>query len=256
MSQPPDKERKDERPKGRRRRANRRQARGPELTERDREIVRWITRHGLVTAELVGRRFFWRPDTKSYGQWATYRRLRALQTLGLVLADKPYANKPEVFRVTREGARLADVGLRPAPLVLSQLDHTIALVWLTEYLLADPKNKGAELETERELRAVRYREFREGARSPAHGRAPDAILRIPARSAGAQGIKTVAVELDLSRKDRRTRERMILQYDQEPDVSEVWWFVTPPRVDATQSVVRELRADNRIKVFGYGPRRD
>jgi hypothetical protein len=138
-----------------------RRPRGPQLTERDYEILRWMTRHGVVTAELVGRRFFWRTERNDYGKWAAYRRLRALRELGLVLCDKPFANQPAALRVTREGARIADVGLRPAPLVLSELRHSLAVVTLAERLLFD--NPAAELTTERELRAQRYRERREGA---------------------------------------------------------------------------------------------
>jgi hypothetical protein len=130
---------------GRKRRAARR-ARGPQLTERDIEILRWITRHGVVTAELVGRRFFWRDEQETCGRWAAYRRLAALRELGLVLSDAPFAREPAVLRVTREGARIADVGLYPAPLVLSQLRHSLAVVALAEFLLA--QHGGAELVTE------------------------------------------------------------------------------------------------------------
>ncbi|MGC2372860.1 MAG: hypothetical protein WA484_03195 [Solirubrobacteraceae bacterium] len=225
-----------------------RRVRGPQLTERDGEILRWMTRHGVVTAELVGRRFFWRPGVNDYGKWAAYRRLRALRTLGLVLKDKTFVDHPEVLRVTREGARIADVGIRPAPLVLSQLRHSIAVVWLTEYLLAE--NADAELTTERELRAERYRELRDGTRETEHGRAPDALLRIPVKGAGAQGVMTVAVELDLTRKDRRAMERMVRQYDRER-VDRIWWYVTPARLERTRALVRELRADNRIEVRAW-----
>lgn len=76
-----------------RRRLAGRRACGSQLTPRDLEILRWITRHGVVTAELVGRRFFWRPKLSTYGQWAAYRRLRARQTLGL-LKEKPFAHRP------------------------------------------------------------------------------------------------------------------------------------------------------------------
>jgi hypothetical protein len=227
------------------RRQSGRRVRGPQLTERDHEILRWMTRHGVVTAELVGRRFFWRPAANDYGKWAAYRRLRALRELGLVLSNKPFADRPAVLRVTREGAEIADVGLRPAPLVLSELRHSLAVVWLTEYLLAE--NAGAELTTERELRAQRYRELRDGARQAEQGRAPDALLRIPTKGAGAQGVMIVAVELDLSRKDRRAMERMVRQYDREK-VDGVWWYVTPARLERTRALVRELRADDRIEV--------
>jgi hypothetical protein len=236
----------DRRPQGHRRTGRR--ARGPQLTERDGEIIRWITRHGAVTTELVGRRFFWRPGKKDYGKWAAYRRIRALRELGLVLSNKPFADQPAVLRVTREGARIADVGLRPAPLVLSELRHSIAVVWLTEYLLRE--NAGAELTTERELRAQRYRELRDGVREVEEGRAPDALLRIPTNGPGAQGVVTVAVELDLTRKDRRAMERMVRQYDYET-VDRVWWYVTPGRLDRTRTLVRELRADDRIEVRAW-----
>src|ERR1700683_4343699 len=213
------------------RRQSGRRVRGPQLTERDAEIIRWMTRHGLVTAELVGRRFFWRPAVNDYGKWAAYRRLRALRELNLVLSNKPYADQPAVLRVTREGARIADVGLRPAPLVLSELRHSLAVVWLTEYLLGE--NAGAERTTQRELRAQRYRELRDWTRGTEQGRAPDALLRIPTKGAGAQGVTTVAVELDLSRKNRRAMERMVRQYDREK-VDRVWWYVTPARLERTR----------------------
>jgi hypothetical protein len=207
-----------------------------------------MTRHGVVTAELVGRRFFWRSDATDYGKWAAYRRIRALRYLGLVLCDKPFAHQPAALRVTREGARIADVGMRPAPLVLSELRHSLAVVQLAERLLLD--NPGAELTTERELRVQRYRELRDGRRQAEHGRTPDALLHIPAKGAGAQGVMTVAVELDLTRKDRRAMERMVRQYDREK-VDRVWWYVTPARVERTRAFVRELRAADRIEVFEW-----
>lgn len=238
-----------DKPDGARHPANRRsgrRARGAQLTGRDEEIIRWITRHGVVTSELIGRRFFWRHDLKNYGRWAAYRRVRALRELGLILSDKPFADFPAALRVTREGARLADVGLRPAPLVLSELRHSIAVVALTEYLLAE--NAGAELTTERELRAHRYRELRAGTREPEEGRAADALLHIPSDGSDAGLSTTVALELDLSRKDRRAAERMIRQYDHEPDIDKIWWYVMPGRIDRTRSIVRDLNAEDRIEV--------
>jgi hypothetical protein len=246
VSTPSESEKPDgaRRPSGHRRTSRR--VRGPQLTERDREIIRWMTRHGVVTAELVGRRFFWRSTANDYGKWAAYRRVRALRKLGLILSDKPFADLPAVLRVTREGARIANVGLRPAPLVLSELRHSLAVVWLTEYLLAD--NAGAELTTERELRAQRYRELRDGTREAEEGRAADALLRIPRTGPGAERITTVAIELDLTRKDRRAMDRMVRQYDHENDIAKVWWYVMPGRVERTRALVSELNAEDRFEV--------
>ncbi len=201
--------------------------RGPQLTERDVEILRWITCHGVVTSELVGRRFLWRPELRTYGKRATYRRLAILQSLGLLIRSKPFAQRPEVIRVTEAGARIAGVGLAPAPLVLAELQHTLSIVWLAEYLLA--ANPGAELTTERELRADRYRE-RQNPVPARQRRIPDATLRIPAAGAGAQAVRTIAVELDRVRKDERAILSIIRAYDRDLTLDGVWWYVSPGRV--------------------------
>ena len=157
-----------------------------------------------------------------------------MERLGLILRDKPYAQEPAVLRVTREGARIADVGIRPAPLVLSQLRHTLAVVLLAEGLAA--QHRGSELLTERELRAERYRLRRQGV-DTSTGRTPDALLRIPAKGPGAQGITRVAVELDLARKDRRALERMVHQYDQEEGID--------ARLVVRDSAAREAHTSDR-----------
>lgn len=221
---------------------------GVQLTERDEEIVRWITQHGVVTAELVGWRFFWQPEKKTYAKWGAYKRLSTLQKIDLIRSDRPYAYEPAALRVTPEGAALADIGLKAAPLVLAQLRHTIAVVKLTETLMDD--YPGSELTTEREIRAERYREMRQGERRAGQGRIPDALLRVPTKGPGAQGVQTVAVELDLSRKDGRTMEQMIRQYDRER-VDKIWWYVSKDRVDNVRRVVRRLRADDRIEVRAW-----
>lgn len=241
-----DPQRKVQRGQGRAWRRGARRARSPQLTARDLDILRWIARHGVVTAELVGRRFFWRPERRDYGKWAAYRRLRALGELGYVQSNKPFAHRSAVLRVTREGARIADVGLRPATLVLAELEHTLALVALTEYLLFE--YRGAELTTERELRAQRYRALRDGVRETEVGRTPDALLRLPTKSSvGAQGVETVAIELDIKRKDRRTMESVVRRYDHEA-VDRVWWYVPRARVARTREVVELLHAEDRFEV--------
>lgn len=220
-------------------------ARRYQLTERDIEIVRWIARHGVVTRDLVGRRFFWRPDRAAYGQWASDRRLRALRDLGLIVASKPYANQPELLRVTADGARLAHAGVGPASPRLTDLRHTLAVVGLAEYLAAE--HPGSELITERELRAERFRRLRAGEDAQQLGRVPDAVLRIP--SAGAR-VTTVAIELDLSRKDRRQMLSMIRRYDRVA-VDTVWWYVKPVRLERVQALVRELGEQDRFRVLPW-----
>jgi hypothetical protein len=208
-----------------------------------------------VTPSLIGHRFFWRDERGTYGERAVRHRLAALSRLGLIIRDyNPFSaptlhgRREEIIRASREGARIADVGLRPAPFVVSELRHTIALVKLCETLLAN--NPTAELLTERELRAERYRDLRRGDREIGTGRAPDALLRIPTGEPSVRRVAVIAVELDMSRKDARAMERMLREYDRET-VDRVWWFVSADRLQRTRQFVKEMRRENRVQVFQW-----
>src|SRR5713101_6459930 len=160
---------------GRRRRLPSRQ--GPQVTDRDVEILGWIGRHGVVTPAQVARHFFTRDDG-TVGLWAAYRRLRKLEELKLIRQDRTFWREANVLRLTGAGARLADIDVGPAKLVLAEVRHTLAVVDLVEALLANSP-KGTELRTERELRIERRRELTDGARRPGRGRVPDALLIQP-----------------------------------------------------------------------------
>jgi hypothetical protein len=222
---------------------------GPRLTDRDVEILRWITRHGVVTTELVGRKFFWRAD--GYGEWAAYRRLAALSRLGLIVRNaNPFpartGGRQALLRASRDGARLADVGLAEAPLVTTQLRHTLAVVALTEFLLE--RYPDADVTTERELRAQEYRRRYRGAPLPQLFRVPDALLRVPKQGGMPGEVLTFAVELDLTRKDRRAMEAMIACYDRMA-IDRIWWYVKEVRLPAVRALVAELQALGRFEVL-------
>jgi hypothetical protein len=190
-----------------------------------------------VTADQVSARFFSR-DGGTLGQWASYRRLRKLEQLRLVRRDATFWKWPAVLRLTAPGVRIAELDLSPAHLVLAEVRHTLGLVDLTEKLLCD--NAGATLTTEREIRALRFRELAEKKRRPGYGRIPDGILHL------ANG-RTVAVELDLTSKRQRDIERIIGGYKQE-HYDAVWWFVRPTLINRLRSVVLATRADDFIDV--------
>lgn len=212
-------------------------ASGPQVTSRDVEIVRWIGRHGIVTVEQVSRKFFAREDG-SQGDWAAYRRLRKLEELHLIRRDPTFWREPAVLRATAAGARLADLDLAPAHIVLAEVHHTLALVDLMEQLLA--QNRGATMVTEREIRALRFSELAVKQRRPGFGRIPDGILHLGNK-------KTVAVELDLTSKRQRDIERVIRGYKEER-YDAVWWFARPAIAGRIKEIVRANRVDDLIEV--------
>ena len=216
-----------------------------EVTERDLEILAWVTRHGLVTVEQIASRFF----PTSSGLSAAFQRVRKLATASppLLRRDRTHYREPSVIRVTTHGARLANVGspgptLGPARLILAEVHHSLGIVDLTEELLK--AHPDAVLTTERERRAERHAQKRSGQRKGT-GRIPDAVLTLPAL--GGKAEQSVAVELDRSPRTQRDIEAIVRAYNAER-YTDVWWYVRPRRVAHVREVIQKLRASDFIEV--------
>jgi hypothetical protein len=164
--------------------------------------------------------------------------VRALVGLGLLQEDQTFWRRPNVLRLTTQGARFAEIDLRPARLVLAEIKHTLAVVDLIESLLASMP-KSTVLITEREIRADRRRELRANPATASNGRMPDAELQ----RAG----KRIAVELDLTPKRSAVYEEILRSYIRQR-YDEVWWYVAPGVVDRLTQIVRRNRADDFVSV--------
>ena len=216
---------------------------GPQITGRDREILAWIGRHGVVTADQVARRFFGRDDG-DMGKRAAYRRLAVLEDLGLVRRDRtPFWRAPHVLRITKAGAEVGEIDIAPARIVEAEMRHSLSLVDLAEQLLAD--NKGATMRTEREIRTDRWHERHSGTRQPARGRTPDGELTL-------KNGKVIAIELDLTPKRSKDFERILRAYRQEK-FDKIWWYVLPGVVPRVTKLVNENRVDDFIDVRPWTP---
>jgi hypothetical protein len=179
------------------------------LTTRDREVLRYAVRHGMVTPEQVGARFFSSPE-------AARRRLRTLEAAGLLVSERLVLGLPSVMRATPAGARLADCDLPPASLDLARLRHNLALVDLSEELLAS--HPDSAWTTERELRRDRMRAARSGGRWERRRRVPDGLLRL-------HDGRRIAVELDLTPKRSARLDLLAGAYAVDRDVDLVWWYL-------------------------------
>jgi hypothetical protein len=208
-----------------------------ELTDRDLDILTWVTRHGVVTIEQITRKFF--PGSAGFS--AAQRRIRKLGEVHppVIRRDRTFWRYPTVVRVTASGANLAGINLRPARLVLAEIKHSLGIVDLTERLLDE--HPGATLVTERERRAERYRSKFDGTRK-ATGRIPDGVLILK----GSQG-KEVAIELDLSHRREKTVEAIIKAYNAER-YDAVWWYVLPGREERITEIVRRKKVADFIEV--------
>jgi Helix-turn-helix domain len=116
------------------------------LTRRDREIVRWIGRHGAVQAQHVMTRF-------SIGRTASYRRLHELVEYGLIRRHRLLDNDAALLTATSDGLRWAELHrLTPARISLVLVPHTIASAALAALL--EPDLTDQRLLSDREHRAA------------------------------------------------------------------------------------------------------
>jgi hypothetical protein len=208
------------------------------VTPRDRAMLAWIGRHGIVTPEQAARRFFARSDGE-IGMRAAYRRLAKLESLRLVRRDAtPLWRSPHVIRITQAGAKAGEIDLAPARLVEPEIRHSLALVDLMEEL--NGENPGGQSRTEREIRSDRFHERSSGTRRPGRGRTPDGELSLVTG-------KVVAVELDLTPKRTKDFERILRSYKQER-FDLVWWYVLPGALPRLSRVVTDNRADDFVEV--------
>ena len=213
------------------------------ITERDLAVLSWITIHGIVTPEQIGRKFFTRDDG-SIGMWAAYRRLGKLAQVNppLIEKDRTFWQYPSVVRVTNHGAKLVDLEVGKAHLVVAELRHSLNLVELMETLAKDyPK---AKMTTERQLRAQIYRDKKDGRRRST-GRIPDGMLTFENSDP-----EHVAIELDLSPRRERDVINIVHAYSA-LNYEAVWWYVTPSRHERIKELVRRLKADDFIEVRSW-----
>ena len=192
------------------------QIKGPmtgQVTDRDREILKHIVRHGAATVDQLQRRFF-------TGRSQAYARLGRLAGMKLVRLARVLHGEPGVYVVTATGAALADCDLPAARLKAGSLRHHLMVADLAEHLLGE--HPDSTWTTERELRRDILRGRRDlhsGRLGPAQmSRTPDGLLTM------ADG-KTVAIELELSNKSNQLYRNIIGVLASHRPADKVVWFV-------------------------------
>lgn len=111
------------------------------VTERDIEIVRWLGRHRLATAEQVAKRF-------GMHRSKSYQRLKVAVDAGLVRHELG-VRSCRLYLATRAGLSLAGLDLPVATVSAASCAHDLALVDIAILLEMQPNRR---LISERELR--------------------------------------------------------------------------------------------------------
>ena len=211
-------------------------------TQRDKEIVDWIGRLGAAGAQHVMRRF-------SMGRTTTYARLNALVTDGLLVHRTILYGEPGLYLASADGLRWCGFE-RLGVYRISAAGFVHAREVASAAVELGGALPGWTVISERELRAVELDEGRligsakvgelPGGRPALHR--PDLVLTAP------QG-RTVAVEVELSVKDRLRLARICRGWARARHIDAVYYLAASAPARAVQRAVDEVKAQDLISVL-------
>lgn len=209
---------------------------------RDRELVRFIGRHGIVDIGHV-------KSALGVSTTASYRRVATCIERGLLERFGVVRCEPSLLRATRDGLRYAGLGLKAVAFVSpGQVEHwlrctSLALVLGERYghdrILTERELALAERLEERPIASAKVGEHFNG-RPQLHR--PDLVIL------GSE--RPVAVELELTPKAPRRLQELIRAWRRTSWVAEVHYYCEPGQTHrAVQRAVHKVRAEQHVSVF-------
>lgn len=207
---------------------------GALITERDQALLSFVAQHRLVLTSHV-------QVLLSISQDAARARLRALRAAGLLAGERFFHGQPPCWWITRKGLALIGSRLPPPRIDLSSYRHDVGLAWVW---LAGQRGAFGPL---RELVSERTMRSRDGALAQAAPVGPEPTEPFGVRLGGVgpagrerlhypdlllitPGAARIAVELELSTKERARRERILSGYGADPRFDTVLYLVDRPAV--------------------------
>jgi hypothetical protein len=223
--------------------------RGRVARDRDRELVRFVGRHGLVRVGHV-------MEAMEVGRTATYRRVASCVDAGLLEGVELLRSEPRLLRATRDGLRYAGLGLSVAEVSPGSVDH-----WLrcASVALRSAKEIGQDrVLTEREIVLAEQIEGRAIASAEVESLSSGRRRMHRADLALLTDAGTVAIEVELTPKAPRRLEGLMRSWRRAVGagvVSEVRYLCEPGQTRrAVERAIANVRAERLITVLEAPPR--
>ncbi len=222
------------------------------LTDRDRELLAFVAAQRLITAAHA---------QALLGVSAGLKRVRALVRAGLLEREPVHVDgRAPCFRATTSGCRVAGSSLARARPSLGAIEHDLGVAWLHLAALAGHFGPVAEILTEREMRSHDGRGDRKalphGVRIPGVGAGGRERLHYPDLVVRTTSGHTVAIELELTGKERTRREAILGAYATEARIDAVLYLSDRPSVlRSVQDSTRQLGISSLVHVqrCEFGP---
>lgn len=208
-----------------------------ELNGPDREALRFLSEQRVAVSDQLAALLGVRAATAD-------RRLRRLAERGLIARERIFEGLPVTVSITRNGLRAIDSPLATPSLDLKGYRHDIGVGWLWLAAHSGSFGKTARVVSEREMRSVDARLGRAGRQSDhtpygvgiggigptglPQRHYPDLLLQL-------ESSRTVAVELELTRKSARRLAGIMRGY------------ACDPRIDAVLYIVPDVRGGQMVR---------
>ena len=201
------------------------------FTSRDHRLLQWINGHGFVTADQAAA---WMGVCPRIGR----RRLKVLVEGGYLQRKRFGFNDPQFHWLTKQGWEISGDDLAP-PKQINRVTylHDQMLVDLSQKVVAHTKG---DFVPERRLRAERQAGRKGRWRG---GHVSDGLLYVGDK-------KPIAIELEVSLKERVRLRKIITDYVVDQRLWQVWYFVTNDTVK--RAIERMTKPYRHFQVFFIG----
>lgn len=207
--------------------------------DRDRELVRHVGRHGVISIEHA-------MAAQGVGRTAAYRRAASCIDAGLLERLEILRHQPSLLRATRRGLRYSGLdGLPVARVSPGGVDH--ALRCATVGRLLERRYGTSHVLTERELMLAEAVEDRLIASTRLGSRGRPALHRPDLAALTDEGV--LAVEVELTPKSPRRLAAIIAAWAAADHVTEVHYVCAPGMTRrAVERAVAKVRAGHKVAV--------
>jgi hypothetical protein len=218
--------------------------------DRDRELVRLVGRHGVMTVEQAMK-------ATGVGRTATYRRAAALIEAGLLERLDLLRSEPSLLHATRDGLRYAKLAMPVAAISPGTVDHWLRCT--TAALDLGERYGHDRVLTERDIVSTEILENRSIARARlggGNGYGVERFHRADLAVSSEEGV--IAVEVELTPKAPRRLEELIRAWRRSigmREVVEVRYLCEPGQTRRlVERIVKKVQAEGRIQI-GEAPAR-
>jgi hypothetical protein len=210
---------------------------------RDRELIRLVGRHGLVTIKHL-------MTAMGVGQAITYRRVARCIEAGLLERHAILASEPSILRATQAGLRFAGLVLPVASISPATVTHTLRCAGTA--IATEKSHPDWRILTEREIVLAEQLEGRRIASvriGTTHGKSR--YHRADMAAFTEEGV--LVAEIELTPKSPARLRTIIAAWHRAPYIHQVDYLCAPGQTHrAVKRTVKKLRAQEKVVVMEWG----